>query len=245
MEITRREIIVSIAIAAVMLQIGFFISDKITDYLNDKNTEYQKAIHIEDSELFRYGMDTNVGNAFVYGDLQAVDAVTFEEIGGEYLYIEKVEEHYNRHTRMVTKTRKNANGETETYQEEEVYYSWDYYDSWEKHSQKIQFCGIEFDYEKVQMPNSSYIDTLKNGFLSNVRFKYYGITANHTGTIYTRLADGTISNNSRFFEDMTIEQALESCTSGIENIIFWVVWVLLTGGAVFGFCYLENRWLED
>lgn len=245
MEITKREIIASIAIVAIMLIVGFSISREITDYQNDKNAEYQKAVHIEDSELFQYGMETNVGNAFVYGDLQAVDTVTFKEIGGEYMYVEKIEEHYNRHTRMVTKTRMNAKGETEAYQEEEVYYSWDYYDSWEKHSQKIQFCGIEFDYEKVQISNSSYIDTLKNGFFSNVRFKYYGVAVNHTGTIYTSLLDGTISDNSQFFENKTAEQALESCISGIENTIFWIVWGLLTGGSVFGFCYLENRWLED
>ena len=29
-------------------------------------------------------MRTNVGNAFVYGDLKAVDTVTYPEIGGEY-----------------------------------------------------------------------------------------------------------------------------------------------------------------
>ena len=65
MEITKREIIISVAIAAVMLIVGFFISGKITDMQNDKNAEYQKAVHIEDSELFRYGMDTNVGNAIL------------------------------------------------------------------------------------------------------------------------------------------------------------------------------------
>ncbi len=54
MEITKREIIISIAIATVMLIIGFFISGNITDYQNDKNAEYQKAVHIEDNELFRY-----------------------------------------------------------------------------------------------------------------------------------------------------------------------------------------------
>lgn len=39
--------------------------------------------------MFQYGKDTNVGNAFVYGDLKAVDTVTYPEIGGEYMYVEK------------------------------------------------------------------------------------------------------------------------------------------------------------
>lgn len=108
MEITKREIVVSIVIIAVMLIIGFIISGKITDYQNDKNAEYQKAIHIADTELFQYGMETNVGNAFVYGDLKAVDTVTFDEIGGEYLYVEKIEEWYERHERKVTKKDKDG-----------------------------------------------------------------------------------------------------------------------------------------
>ena len=28
-------------------------------------------------------------------------------------------------------------------------------------------------------------------------------------------------------------------------VIFWVVWVILIGAAVFGFCYFDNKWLED
>ena len=123
--------IVSIAIVAILLAVGFFISDKITDWENDQNAEYQKAIHIDDTELFQYGIRTNVGNAFVYGDLKAVDPVTFKEIGGAYMWVEKTEEHYNRHTRTVTRTR-TVNGKTQTYTDTEVYYSWDYYDSWKK-----------------------------------------------------------------------------------------------------------------
>lgn len=55
MEITKREIIISISISVVMLIIGLFISGKITDIQNDRNAEYQKAVHIEDSELFQHG----------------------------------------------------------------------------------------------------------------------------------------------------------------------------------------------
>ena len=46
MEITKREIIASIAIIAVMLTIGFIISGKITEHQIEKNAEYQKAVHI-------------------------------------------------------------------------------------------------------------------------------------------------------------------------------------------------------
>lgn len=241
MEITKREIIASIAIVAVMLILGFIMGGKIQDAQNDKNAEYQKAIHVESAELFQYGMDTNVGNAFIYGDLNAIDTVTFDEIGGEYMYVKKVEEHYNRHTRVVTKTR-TVNGKTQTYTETEVYYSWDYYDSWTKHSDKISFCGIEFDYGKIETPSSNYIDTIKQS--SRVRHRYYGVATNHTGTVYTNLYDGTIDDGSDFLENCSIEEALEYYTSNIGVIVFWMFWIALIGAAVFGFYYLENRWLE-
>lgn len=238
MEITKREIIISIAIAAVMLTIGFFIYGKITDDQNDKNAEYQKAVHIEDSELFQYGMDTNVGNAFVYGDLRAVDVVTFDEIGGEYLYVEKVKEKHTLHTRTYTvKVGKTTKVRTETY------WTWDEVNRENKQSLEIMFCGVVLPSIKVEIPDTEYIDTIKES--SEIRYKYYGTPIKHTGTVYTKLSDGTILNNSRFFKDYTIEQALDSCTSGVGNVMFWALWIVLTVGAVVGFCYLDNRWLED
>lgn len=249
MEITKREIIVSIAIAAVMLIIGFIISGKITDYENDKNAEYQKALHITDCELFQYGMETNVGNAFIYGDMQAVDTVTFEEIGGEYLYVEKIKERYEKHEREVTK--KDKDGKERKVKE--GYYEWDTESRESKHVEEIQFCGIVFSYGKINLPGDKYIDTIRgdrewsweSGEYVKVRYKYYGVSTNHTGTIYTRLAENTISDGSSFYENYTIEQTLKSCTSGGINIFFWIAWILFTGACVYGFCYFDNRWLED
>lgn len=249
MEITKREIIIGIAIAVIMLIIGSFISGGITDMQNDKNAEYQKAVHIEDSELFRYGMDTNVGNAFVYGDLQAIDTVTFNEIGGEYLHVEKIEERYERHKREVTETDSEGKKHTKV----EVYYEWEIEDRESKHSENIMFCGIEFPYDKIPYSLDNHIKTInsdreyswKSGEYVKVRFKYYGTPVKHTGTIYTRLSDGTISDSSQFFKDYTIKQALDSCTSGIGNIMFWLFWIILMIAIVIGFCYLDNRWLED
>ena len=238
MEVTKREIIISIAVAAVMLTIGFFIYGKITDDQNDKNAEYQKAVHIEDSELFQYGMDTNVGNAFVYGDLKAVDVVTFDEIGGEYLYVEKVKEKHTLHTRTYTvKVGKTTTVRTETY------WTWDEVNRENKQSLEIMFCGVVLPSIKVEIPDTEYIDTIKES--SEIRYKYYGTPIKHTGTVYTKLSDGTILDNSRFFKDYTIEQALDSCTSGVGNVMFWALWIVLTVGTVVGFCYLDNRWLED
>ena len=109
MEITKREILASVTIIAIMILIGFVIVGRIDAHQVQKNSEYYSALQITDAEQFQYGMDTSVGNAFVYGTLEAADPVTYPEIGGEYLYVEKVEEHYNMHTRTVTTTDSKGN----------------------------------------------------------------------------------------------------------------------------------------
>lgn len=236
--ITRRELLASVTIIAIMLLFGFLIAGKIEASQMDKNAEYYKAAQITDSDMFQYGMDTNVGNAFVHGLLEEVDTVNFPEVGGDYIHAKKVEEHYNRHTRTVRYT--DSNGKSRT--KKEVYWSWDYAGSESIHSQRVRFCDIDFDYSKILCPESKYIKTInKSGF---VRFKYYGCEAPFTGTIYTDLRDGTISDKSVFYNERDINQTVSSLTSDTGIAIFWGVWILLTGIVIFCFFYLENDWLE-
>lgn len=35
-----------------------------------------------------------------------------------------------------------------------------------------------------------------------------------------------------------------SATVAAALVVFWVFWTLLTAGAVVGFYYIDNRWLE-
>ncbi|MBO5828752.1 MAG: hypothetical protein J6R59_09945 [Paludibacteraceae bacterium] len=207
--------------------------------------EYQKyntALQIEnDKEAFEYGMKTNIGNAFVYGDLKAVDTVTYPEISGEYSYIQKVKEKYTRHTRTVTKT-KTVNGKKQTYTETEEYYTWDKVDSWDKHSEKISFLDVEFEYGTIDFPSSSHITTQKE--TNNIRYKYYGSPVECNGTLYAILSDNTIKETS-FYINSSIDETIEGLKSGWQLVLFWIAWILLTGGCVYGFYYIDNNWLED
>lgn len=241
-EITKREVLVSVIIISIMLLIGIVIHENINDALMLEYQEYNTALQIEnDSDLFVYGMKTNVGNAFVYGKLKAIDTVTYPEIGGEYSYVKKVKEKYTRHTRTVTKTR-TVNGKTQTYTETEVYWTWDKVDSWDKHSEKISFLDVEFDYGTINFPSSNYITTQKES--STIRYKYYGSPAECDGTLYAVLGDNTIRETS-FYVNSNIDETIESLKSGWQLILFWIAWVLLTSGCVFGFYYIDNNWLED
>lgn len=237
--ITKREVIASFVIIAFMMIVGFFISDNITDWQNEQNAKYQKALHIENNkDMFQYGMDTNVGNAFVYGDLTALDPVSYDEIDGEYMYIEKVKEQYTKHTRRVSYT---VDGKTRY--RTETYWTWDWAGSEDKKCKNINFCGVTFDSNKIDMPSQHLIDTIKES--SHIRYKYYGVSTSHTGTIFTKLADESISDNTKFYENESIDDVLKDKTTGGWNIIFWVVWIILTGILVFGFYYLDNQWLNS
>ena len=232
--VTKREILFSIVIVSIMILIGFYISDKISDSAMTKNQEYNTALRVNnDKELFEYGMRTNIGNAFVYGELKAVDPVGYKEIEGEYSYIEKVKEKYTKHTRVVKRGKRTI---------VETYWTWDEVDSQKKHSTKITFLDVKFDYGVINFPSPSYISTIKES--NNIRYVYYGAPAQCKGTLYAKLKDDTI-NDGRFYRNNTIEETINSLESDLGIIIFWILWVLLTGGIVAGFYFIDNKWLED
>lgn len=249
-EITKREIIASISIAAVMLLIGVMISGKISEWQMDKNEIYNKAIHVESTDLFQHGMNTNIGNAFVYGDLKAVDTVTYPEIGGEYIYVSKVEERYEKHTRLVTK--KDSHGKN--YTVEETYYQWDTERKDSKHAEEISFCDVTLPYSKIDLPYATLVETIdgdkvwswKSGEYVKVRFLYYGTGTEFIGTIFTDLRDKTISDNTPFYNNMSIDETVKHLESGggLIQFFFWIGWIIVTGLLVYGFFYLDNRWLE-
>ena len=238
MEITKREIIVSISILAVMLIVGVFIGNIISETQMDNNSKYNNAIKIEDSELFKYGMTTSVGNAFVYGELKAVDSVTYDGVEGEYLHIKKETERYTSHTRQVA----HKSGKT-TYYTTETYWTWDTINTESKQSKKVNFCSVEFNTSQFELPSDSYITTISAGI--NLRDKYYGSASNLKGTIFAKLYDNNIPESDvHFYNDNTIAQALDNATSSGGLVIFWILWIMVTGGIIFGFYYLDNKWLD-
>ena len=244
-EITSREIIVSIAIMAAFLIGGFLISGRIQDSIDDANIKYNTAVKIDCSdsnELFVYGMRTNIGNTFVYGKLVAVDPVSYPDIDGEYMEVKKTKEKYTMHTRQVAHTR-TVNGRTHTYYTTQVYYSWDYAGSESKKCTKVRFCDVEFSSECIDLPPLQHIDTQTFG---NIRYIYEGSKTEHIGTLFSNLRENTISEGSDFLANMTIDEAVEHYkqTGAIKQVLFWLVWTVICGACVYGFYSFENRWLE-
>lgn len=238
MKITKREVIFSIALICIMFVIGIVLSDKINDSLMEQYQEYNTALQInDDPELFRYGMRTNIGNAFVHGDLAAVDPVSYPEVDGLYGSMTKVTERYTRHTRTVTT--RDSNGHTHT--KTEVYWTWDAIDREYRNATTISYLGVEFPYGTIEYFPENYITTIKTS--SHLRDKYYGSDISYTGTLFANLSDNTISQTS-FYNGMTIDKTIEYLETKIQLVIFWIFWIILIGVATYGFYYLDNRWLE-
>lgn len=241
MEITKREILFSIIIVCIMLVFGFVISDKINESVMNEQQRYNTALEINnDKDLFQYGMRTNIGNALVYGDLKAIDTVSYEELSEEYSYIKKIKERYTMHTRVVTHTT-TVNGKTQTYTTIETYWTWDEVDSWYKQSQKISFLDAEFKYGTIQFPSSEYITTIRES--SNIRYVYYGTGTKFKGTLFTYLENNTI-NKSEFYLNKTIDETIDYVNSNSKIALFWVIWIMLIIAAIVAFYYIDNEWLE-
>ena len=238
MKVTKREVIFSIALICIMLVIGIVLSDKINDSLMEQYQKYNTALQInDDPELFRYGMRTNIGNAFVHGDLAVVDPVSYPEVDGLYGSMTKVTERYTRHTRTVTTCDSNGHTHTRT----EVYWTWDAIDREYRHATTISYLGVEFPYGTIEYFPENYITMIK--LSTNLRDKYYGSDISYTGTLFADLSDNTISQTS-FYNDMAIDETIEHLETKIQLIIFWICWIILIGVAMYGFYYLDNKWLE-
>lgn len=235
MEITNREIIASISILAIMLILGFFISDKIQTSKQDEVAKYSKAVKIKEEDIFSYSMKTNVGNAFVEGELKALEPVSFEDIEGEYLKVDRVQERYTMHTRTVTTT---VNGKSHT--RIETYWTWDVINRDSKTSPTVNFLGRDFDTSKFNLPDTEYIDTVSDGH--NLRSKYYGYPVTSDVTIFSNLKDDTISDNTTVYTS-NMATTVETLTSYPPPIMFWVIWTIITFFIIYLFCYLDNDWL--
>ena len=97
---------------------------------------------------------------------------------------------------------------------------------------------MNFASNKIDLPGTDYIDTIKES--SDVRYKYYGVGTEYSGTIFTDLRDNTISDNTSFYDNLTIEETVKKLESNLGIVIFWIAWIGLIVAVVYGFYYMDN-----
>ena len=141
--VTLREAIFSVTIASVLLFAGFMISARIEHGVNQRNLRYRQAASVSTPEGFSLAMRTDVGDAFVEADFRALDTVSHDKLGGEWLWLT------------------------------EVYWTWDTYKVEKRHSKRVSYIGEEFPYEKFDYSwVGRKFKTVDNGFMLRIEFTY-------------------------------------------------------------------------
>ena len=238
-----------------MLTIGFMISDNISNSITDGSTVYQTTTQVNDNGSFAYAVETNVGNTLAEGNIIAQGTVSFDEVIGEFAYIEKVEEEYRRHTKEVCRSYKGKQiCHTETY------WTWDEVESQKKECDKFTF----YDYElnkaktldqlsvnrlKLNEDNVESNMTMQNDYLyENLHKRYYYkvIDKDLTTTLFIHLDETNDWTDFKLFKNKTIEQVIENEKNAIkiDLIFFWIIYIIFIFIVIIGFCYFDNEYLE-
>lgn len=237
-EVKPREILISIIIICVMIILGGFISNIISDSHKDKMDVYNKSIKIDTFEKFSYANDTSVGNCLAKGLITANNPVSYDEVNGEYLSMSKITERYTMHTRVVTYTDSNGGVHTRT----ETYWTWDNIGRDSKISDNISFLGENIQLTEAFLPYEKHIDTIYQN--KNLRDKYYGSPITSSAIIFSSLKDNNIDIKEVSYTDLSIREFIDSKDNNLWSWIFWSIWVLVTCGLVYAFVFAENRWLD-
>lgn len=271
MEITKREIMVSVVIFFILLGLGFLIHNLIIENYILEVEKYNKALKIDnDVELFKYSIDTEVGNVLVYGKFKVDSGVSFSELKNDYTYIKKETEEYRRHSRQVCNTDSKGNTHCHT----EYYYSWDIINTESRNVNDIFFLERKCDYHlfnnypeyrldvasnvidsKKDYVKNNYLYKDKMGFfgasVGDIRYYYYYTPKDFMGTIFIKAKDKTMLNvgesGSIAINDSDLNTTIENKKNQeiIINVVFWIIWIILTGLAIYGYVYLDNDYLED
>lgn len=269
-EVTKREVMVSVIIFFVLFSIGLLISNAISEHKMLEIEKYNKALKINnDANMFKYAIDTEVGNILTYGRFNLDKGVSFDELKDEYMAIEKETEEYRRHHRVVC----SGSGKTR-HCHTEVYYSWDTIKVDKKAVDSVNFLKQKFDYnlfcgypvytldiasnivdsKKANVSGSYYYKNKSSKFwhsVGDIRYVYYYTPKVFNGTIFAKATKKTIKNvdgkGCINIETTDLETTYKSKRDGknIANIIFWFIWIIVIGLAIYGYVYMDNDYLED
>lgn len=235
MTVTKREIIASIAILAVIYTAGALIFSSVSRSKEEVYQEYNKAVRIQSADQLQYAMDTDAGHVWAYGELKAVDPVTHEAVEGDFARITEVTEELRTQVYITTDSKGHIHVHTRHYWEEIDRETW--------HCEKQTFEGIIFDYGTIPFPEDVRLCEVQKP-LSDIRKIYYGSPKESEGTLYALAGSGTLTG-SKYYDGWSIDETIDKLESGTWKVIFWILWTAAAIFIVFAFVYAENRWLED
>jgi hypothetical protein len=239
-EVTKREMFVTIIFLCLMALLGFYVSDYIQKYQADHNAKYYQAIKItNDPAQFKYALETNAGHMIVHGTVKAIDPVTYEGLDGRtYMTITRVYEEYRMHSKRVCSgDGKNRHCHTK------YYWTWDAIHSEGKSVAKVEFLGQWFLYQSFpRLPGEDHVKTWQ--FESRKRYVFFARPTQFTGAFYA------IADRSQSLKDHSEFMNGESCEGAMQRLVilhahywFWGVFIFVVLAIAIVFVAMENKWL--
>ena len=230
-------VIVLLVLLAATLYGGIRILTRLENYRADKRAKIRKVIEIYDDEQFLYGQKTNIGNAFVYGTISATAPVRASWAAGDLMIWHIKVQEWTKHVEVTTTYKIDAKGNRIPHKKETVYYSWDTIYTEKDHTDEVIFKGGVYPFEKVSFIGLDLYETVY--IASDTREERYALPAEMTGTLYTNLADNTISYGSKFMKNLTPSLARERMLKGLKftgNIVYYsTAFFVITLAAMFIF----------
>ncbi|MBP3240085.1 MAG: hypothetical protein J6M92_06020 [Oribacterium sp.] len=215
-----RTICIVVVSACIYIAIGLAIKGGIDTWQMERNAKFNKALRIESDEAYKYAADTSAGNAYGYGQMEALNPVTVAEIGGAYISLSRVKEHYTCHTRTYTTT----DGKGHTQVHTEVYWTWDAVEDEFWHSDAVRFKGIEIRFDDISGIGQNYIDTIRID--TDDRYVFRGAGKTLEGTVFGNMTGGTVKD-AVFHEGADIESAAKADVSTDFGIVFIIIWIVI------------------
>ena len=243
MEITKREILASVTILAIMVGIGVWLSAPILSKATERYFAVASSVVANTDDEFDYITRTNAGRFLANGTLSAIDTVRLEELPGVYSSVKKVKEEYRLHTEVYTTT--DGKGHTTTHTR--TYHSWDEVKHWNYKAERAMFRGKEFKIDevyRVRMQKDTIIKVKTKMFENDTRYVYYTAPVSFDGVML-----GSAMNRKyeepKFINGLTAEEYIKNTERKLNGntVLFWILWSLLTAGMIAGFYALVNKCL--
>lgn len=183
MRVTKREVIFSSLFVLLYVFICLLITFSIKNNYVGKNDAIYRAPVITSQERFEYAISTNKGLCFSYADIKILDTINFEEIEDTHdiLYIERIEEHYNTHTRTVGVV---VDGKTQT--RTETYQSWDYYSTDTLAAKKLIINNIEISTDLIDLTEYCQSVNVEVHYNTNTKVKQNAVYIDNSNYIHSK-----------------------------------------------------------
>lgn len=273
MDVTAREVILSISVVLLFVAIMIMFTFYTQNVYVGRNDIYDTA-DIYEKDDFNFALAGSTGRAFIDAEITVDEFVTFPELENNgYVWVERVEQKYTQHTRLVsykcgdsTCTRPETYWTWDVTDRDKIHVDNFYINGYQVDWDEVNVPGdytispsgnidntMSINNDKINDIGSTYVGVSEDLFQRDTRYYYQVVklTDMDNGTVFVNFEDEQMApgegSTYKMYDSVTPEQLrIDLQKSPIGWI--WFIWTfgsIVMGGILFGFYYLDNRWLND